>query len=531
MLSITSAATLGAAVLGPTPPTFAKDFYVGSQDVLNIVQGGYNIQGGACCSMSNSPQCKIQAVNDGSDVREQGSKERSRSDSAQGSIVNWFGSINKQMAIVPGAQANSTHKWACAQYCPLTGDFMSSITIGDGQKGPLDKPRDKGQQSITQPKAIGGATKVCEHWQWTETILEFIPMSKTNFFVDMSANPPAPFFQNQIIEPFGGAPLGTENSSYIGYVPSPADLEDYFDIDPDTVAQCPQSDQCNQNAQSFEAVLAQFKPGLVKFAPQKTLYAEAERAAKLSKRADPPSPPARPNVTFAKDFTADEDSILIMNQGGQQIAGDYCCLADTAGQCQVQTQHMKGTRYYDSTNQRARFDDVIANQVQVDDYTAHKSMLINVSASGALQCQEYCPIDPQDTLDPFDPFDPFDDVADLGKATYKGQPAEHYEWKDKIFKVITMQTTEFYADISKPNGAVPLFSTSALTPFGGPSIGTTNETWTSFTAATPSADKFDIAGVATCPQSNNCGQNSKQLYRLKMKQLHAYAKYHAMTAQ
>ena len=47
--------------------------------------------------------------------------EQPRSDGAQGSIVNWYGTINKQMAIVPGSAINSTHKYACAQYCPLTG--------------------------------------------------------------------------------------------------------------------------------------------------------------------------------------------------------------------------------------------------------------------------------------------------------------------------------------------------------------------------------------------------------------------------
>lgn len=172
---------------------------------MAINQGGYFSAQGSCCSMAHSPQCKLQSINMGSDVREQGSKNRSRTDSAQGAIVNWFGSVGKQMAVLPGSQANSTHKWACAQYCPLQGDFMSSIMIGDGNKGYFDKPKDEGTATVTQPKAIGGATKTCENWQWTETILGFIPMQKTNFYVDMSANPPAPFFSASTIKPCAAA--------------------------------------------------------------------------------------------------------------------------------------------------------------------------------------------------------------------------------------------------------------------------------------------------------------------------------------
>ena len=37
--------------------------------------------------------------------------------------------------------------------------FMSLATIGDGQKGILDKPRDRGQVTVTQPKNIGGISK------------------------------------------------------------------------------------------------------------------------------------------------------------------------------------------------------------------------------------------------------------------------------------------------------------------------------------------------------------------------------------
>lgn len=104
-----------------TPPTFAKDFYVGTQTSLAINQGGYASSTGTCCSLKHAAQCKVQAANMGEDTREQGSMNRTRSDSGRGSIVNWWGDVKKQMAIVPGSAVNSTHKYACAQYCPLTG--------------------------------------------------------------------------------------------------------------------------------------------------------------------------------------------------------------------------------------------------------------------------------------------------------------------------------------------------------------------------------------------------------------------------
>ena len=97
---------------------------------------------------------------------------------------------------------------------------------------------------------------------------------------------------------------------------------------------------------------------------------------------------------------------------------------------------------------------------------------------------------------------------------------------DTILKVIKMETTDFYAKMGANGDALPLFQTTALTPMGQAQIGTENRTWSNFTAGTPPAAKFNIAGVATCPMSGNCGQQSLQLRRLSNKQLHTYARYH-----
>jgi hypothetical protein len=69
------------------------------------------------------------------------------------------------------------------------------------------------------------------------------------------------------------------------------------------------------------------------------------------------------------------------------------------------------------------------------------------------------------------------DAKDQGASTdpFSGKPAEHYHWADVILKIIEMSHTEFYADISKAS-AVPLSQSEHLTPFGGPEIGSSNNT-------------------------------------------------------
>lgn len=134
----------------------------------------------------------------------------------------------------------------------------------------------------------------------------------------------------------------------------------------------------------------------------------------------------------------------------------------------------------------------------------------------------------------------------------RGKKLEHYQWKEKILGLLTMQvglphttrlhcrprsslaprgsrlrsvqTTDFYADISNPRAAVPYFKTSALTPLGQ-HLGTNNESWTNFRAGTPPASKFDIAGVDTCPIDNDCGQQLRQHHRLSSGQLYSFLSY------
>jgi len=526
------------------PPVFAKDFYVGQQSALAINQGGYYVKDGVCCSQEHSSQCKLQAVNMGSDVYEQGSTERSRSDSAQGAIVNWYGNVSKQMAIVPGAEVNSTHKWACVQYCPLQkGDhFMSVLQIGDGEKGPLDTPKDMGKQYVKHPASIGGDAKTCERWHWSETVFKVIKMQTTDFFVDNSGKTPAPFFSTSMLTPFG-SPLGQENASFIGY--QAMDVSDYFDIDMHALkGTCPMSDKCNpppsppgpsmsHDEQMNHALLESLAPfqaleARKRFFPKKTILEEAATQAALLKKGDDKEmvdakdDPKMPNVTFVGDFVAHEKIVSLTNQGGVMINGDPCCSSDSPfPQCQVQYGHQEGTRYLDVTNQRIRFDDSVSNEIIVDDYGAKKSMLINVT-NGVETCQEYCPIKAGDKVYPINPFDPFDKIVDKGATTMGGKNVEHYFWADKILKIITMSKTNFYADISNKDAAVPVYLSQHLQPLGQ-DLGFTNQSWSNFSAGTPPAAKFKIAGMAACPMSNKCQQSKMLAHHMANRNYHTLA--------
>ena len=439
--------------------------------------------------------------------------------------------VKKMMAIAPAGtpgtpMPNSTHKFVCGAYCPTDDGavFESIATIGDGKTKGKDRPKDLGQASVTQPASIGGETKTCEHWQWTETLFGLIPMSKSDFYVDRTGASPVPFYSSQVIEPFGGAPIGVENTSFVGFTPMDVEKGGYFDIDPDSIAHCPINPQgCGQNNKERGEHLhralqeGRFAKSIASVAEEK---ARALGDAAAIAAADPPPPP---KIAWPKDWSAVEDARMAINQGGETKAnGDICCVGNP-GQCQIQFEHQAGTRFFDLSNQRERFEDSISGQVTVTDYAAHKDMLINVTA-GVETCQEYCPIDPQDTMGTFDPFDPFDTVKDKGETSYKGKKAHWYEWSDVIFKILKMQTSDFFVDDSAPATPKPIALNTALSPFGI-HMGAQNNTWAQWTPGKQPAAKFTIAGVAACPMSSKCQQGQHQASRARRGDWHTFYRY------
>jgi len=521
-LLLASAASPTAVGGSVTPPAFADSFYVGAQASLTLNQNGYKKSDGKICCALDSAGCKVQMQSAGNDVREQVSMNRTRIDGGRGSIVTWFGDVQKQMAVVPGSAVNSTHKWACMQYCPTTTSFMPTLEIGEG-KSP--KVQDLGQASITQPAAIGGATKQCEHYKYTERLI-IVPMSVTDFYVDESAKPAAPFYKHLLLEPFGKKE-GFETSYFLGY--QPMDTSDYFDIDMDPKL-CKKSTKCNQQ-EALEAHLAEHTASAAteRFFARSYYDLALDEAHRLERESKKPlvvsNPPPPPNVTFGGDFVASEDALMLVNQGGLsgvgEAPGDICCPPEAPG-CQVQLSHSQGTRYFDLSHQRTRFDDALSGRIIVDDYSLHKSYAVTVDG-GVEKCQDYCPIDVNDTMRPFSPFSPFDAVKDLGATTFKGRPAEHYQWAEKVLKVITMSTTDLFIDQTDKAHAVPLFMTEELTPLGR-HLGTQNHTWTNWTATTPPAAKFAVQGVDTCPLAKNCGSHEKAFEALRSRNFHTFAR-------
>ena len=253
-----------------------------------------------------------------------------------------------------------------------------------------------------------------------------------------------PFVSSVAITPFNGPKIGTENSSFVQFTPL-KDFGTYFDIDPASIANCPPPQNGCGDQHTNAALAATPKAAGLRFRQTIAMaaldsladgsLAAAARLPVLPKRTAGGAGAATANLSWA-DYTADEDITLLISQNGARNAhGDACCDVRRPGQCQVQSQRLKGTRYHDVTNQRTRFDDTLSGQKIVDDFVAHKSMLINVTG-GVETCQEYCPLSPDDALDKFElP----DDAKDKGQATIDGKTAEHYQWFDRIFKIIKMQ--------------------------------------------------------------------------------------------
>lgn len=143
-----------------------------------------------------------------------------------------------------------------------------------------------------------------------------------------------------------GGPLPSHR--YGSYKTS-TDLDSWFDIDlnatdpssGDKLCVPPQGG-CGQNAKVGKY---RVRPRLNYFSEPTTVFAAAKiGAASLAISADPPPPP-QPNISFADQFTTDEDSTMTINQGGiVEASGDICCDGN-APQCQIQYQHAKGTRY------------------------------------------------------------------------------------------------------------------------------------------------------------------------------------------
>lgn len=495
--AVVAAICLSSSAAVNAVPTFPSEWVSDQAQRIGIFQGGTHPSADEYCCDKKAGQCKVQTQGLTGVMYVDGANNRTSLSVGSQAIINLF-EKNKQISAVA---SQSGKGWTCKSYCPEDQDFYSPLTVDPSAKD-LGKTTYLGKQ--------------VEHWQWADKILKVIQMDLNDFYVDNSGSSPSPVAVTQLITPFGGPAIGESESvfnNFKGETP-PASTWEIDNLD-----SCEESQNCNQNsAQRF-------------FGPKLSLYQIAKKtAAEVLKEEAPrfvePKVARRQlKAAWPKDWMAVESQGMVINQGGvpSKDGSSICCQSSFGGQCQVQVQYQSGQKYFDYSHNRTRFE-ASNGQIFVDLYGSVLKSLEVVHNGTHDVCKAYCPIDPEDTLDAGRDYFLDSNASDLGKTTFDGQPAEHWQWKDTIFKVITMQTTDFYAN-TDGDSVLPLGAVDTLTPFGGPAIGHGNTSWTGFKTGTPPASKFDVQGVDECPQDPQCGQQARQIHRFASKQMHTFMRY------
>lgn len=503
---------LQAAAAGDLP-TFPDGWSADYGEKLVLWQGGsYNKTDGTACCEVGTPQCKVQAQGVSGTMYTDGANNRSTLSVGQQAIVNLYHPINMQISAVPSASGKG---WTCQSYCPIDdGPFPNDLAI------------DKSAKDVGSSTVLG---KKVEQYQWFDELFHVVKMDEQNHYVDMKDPAhPVPVLTETKLTPFGGAQIAEETGEYDSFNASTPAASNFAVDNLHDKSTCAVSDQCQQDTDLRRAARNAMAPK-----GARSLYQLAkEHAAKLiaAVSSAPTATKQRAGAaSWPKDWSAHEDSEMVINQGGVTSADgkSICCTASFAGQCQVQLQSQEGDKYFDASHNRTRFEG--GGGVEVDDYNSHMAMDVVHNGTHDV-CNKYCPIDPDDTLDVGKNEFLDDNATDLGAATYQGKPAEHYQWKETIFKVVVMQTSDFYADQSGAS-VVPMGRVDHLTPFGGPQIGKSTIAWDNFKAGAQPADKFDIQGTKNCPVDPQCGQQKYQLRRLAAGQLHTFARYAQLVNQ
>jgi len=422
--------------------------------------------------------------------------------------------VRKTMLLQPGSEVNSSHKWACALYCPFTDDLDPADTTIAPEH---EKVEYIGQRSVEQPAAAGGVTKSCDGWSWTQKVLHVLPVTKNVMYVDASTSPPTPFkssshFSKEITKLAGQAP-SSMNKSFIGF-DATFDVAHELDVDMASVQTCKRNkDQCPSKAAratQFEAWRAAPKSLAEMAAAQLAAMGHAERAATEAKhRADAlqlqrsgAAPPTRVRPVFSPSYTAQKQYANRMAQGNTVAAGGDSCCPKEAPVCAVQIAHDSATEYQDVEGKRLRTEHADGHVV-IDDFHANRTMAVALQG-GVETCVSYCPIPSIVAEIGLTGFALPNGTVDKGAVQREGRALELYEWSETILKVVKMSSTRLYAQVAPNGSAVPVFETEAITPFGAIPIGTSNVTWKSFMPGRPAAAKFVIAGTDTCPKAKHC---------------------------
>lgn len=486
-------------------PSFPDSWSAQTVAGIAIFQGGEKRSDGSVCCDDTAPSCKIQTATQTATTFNDGENNRTRTDGPSGSIVNWYGTVNKQMQIEPNPSGKG---YTCVAACPIEGEYSNPLTIGSTAK-------DSGSVTINN--------KPAEKWVFYDTLLKIIRMEEIDFYVDQSAKDPSPVTVIEKITPFDipiihpTKELGESATNYSNFSSAALDPET-FDIANCSAKHChcpkPQNG-CKSNQDFQSAVYAR-----ARIAPPQTLLDLLPQ--KGSAQSDVTGAAAEAAGVWANDWSATEAAIMVINQGAVRTGDAYCCRPSETASCQVQLSTGGGTRYMDHSNQRTRIEEV-SGAIGVDDFKGLKSMAVVHNGTHDV-CKSYCPIDKEDTLDAGAAYFLDDKAKDLGRTMFEGRKVNEWQWKELLLKIFTVSTTNFYASVDEQNNVTPVAQSQTLAPFGPP-LGTSNMTWSAFKPGKQPAEKFAIVGEESCPQDSQCGSPQWQLKRLAARQYHSFARY------
>jgi hypothetical protein len=176
---------------------------------------------------------------------------------------------------------------------------------------------------------------------------------------------------------------------------------------------------------------------------------------------------------------------------------------------------------FDYTNQRVRFDiDGSGGQAVVSLFKINKQMLVQM-VNGSWTCQSFCPLD-EGPLTPYS-IDPNSTM--VGQKVVNNITCDDWQIVQYLIPphTIPMQSTDVFVDNSGSQ-PIPVQEVDQLTPFGQ-NLGTMTSTWTNYAAGEPNPALFDIAGIKGCPESNQCGDDTHQLQRLRLGHFKTWLRY------
>jgi hypothetical protein len=485
-------AVLFALSMAVAPPKLPVDFYTGVQGVIVTAPGSYAAKDAACCA-KDSPNCQIITQTMGADIFQQGSRNRTLHQGAQGIVLEWAAPVHKIMTLLPGSAVNSTHKWACAGYCEMTDPFRDEVALPS-------KVKYLGKKTVAQPEGAGGTTKRCDTFEWTEKLIKILPLSNEYAYVDES-KPSAPgMFKRvstftHVIEKLTHEASSTKNMSYIGFDAS-FDVAAELDVDMDSVATCKKIDPDKSDCPEAPGVAA-MRAALTQLGGSPKSPKTTVRPASARGGASGGAPVFFPSYSARKLYSSRTAQGNFVSAGG-----DPCCSFVDAPVCEVQLSNSRTMEYQDAESQRTRTEDSDGT-VRVHDFNTNRSMLINVSGS-VDTCISYCPIDQE--LDPPPSARTLPGgVVDKGPVLFDGQQVEWFQWSETVFKILKVATISLYVKLAANGSAVPVFESEVQFPLGGgKSLGVQNITWESFVPGRPPASKFAIAGVEACPKAKDC---------------------------